>query len=302
MKKVFVSALLLGASVFGYAQLLNVASVEKVALPEGVSVNQATMSPDGSYVVISQNDAPGLHRLDFASKAVSKISDNGSSLGIQFSTDGKQVIYRESTIGSDKLRRTSLKSVNIATGKSTTLVKPTRNLQGFAVNNGTLMSVDKGTVSTKALGAAKVVATPVASIDHGRLMVTVNGKTTNISPQGSEGQSYLWPSVSPDGTRVLYYLSGVGAFICNLDGSNPVSLGIVRAPQWYNNDVVVGMNDTDNGHVVLKSKIVAVKADGSMSQKLTEDSSMGMYPTVSKDGSKISYSTPSGDLNIINIK
>ena len=62
------------------------------------------------------------------------------------------------------------------------------------------------------------------------------------------------------------------------------------------------MNDTDNGHVIIKSKIVAVKADGTMSQKLTEDSSMGMYPTVSKDGSKISYSTPAGDLNIINIK
>lgn len=302
MKKVFVSAMLLCASIFGYAQLLNVASVERVTLPDGVTVNQATMSPDGSYVVISQNVKSGLHKLDLTTKAVSKVSDNGSSLGVEFSADGNQVIFRESTVGSDHLRRTALKSVNMATGKTTTLVQPTRNLQGFAVNNGTLMTVDKGKVSTKSLNGAAAVAAPVASIDHGRLMVTVNGVTNNISPQGSECKSYLWPSVSPDGTRVLYYLSGQGAFVCNLDGSNAVALGKVRAPRWYNNDLVVGMNDIDNGYVVTESKIVAVKADGTMSQKLTEGSSMAMYPTVSKDGSKISFSTPSGELHIINIK
>lgn len=301
MKKLFISAMLLSAATFGYAQLINVASVEKVTLPEGVAVNTATMSPDGSFIAITQKQTAGIHKLDLATKVITTISETGTGYGLTISNDGQQVVFKDVTTGSDKLRRTALKSANLATGKTTTLVKPTRNLQGFAVNNNTLMSVDNGKVATKSLNSLQAVATPVASIDHGRLMVTVNGVTNNISPQGSDCKSYLWPSVSPDGTRVVYYLSGVGCYVCNLDGSNAVYIGQVRAPQWYGNDAVVGMNDIDDGYVVTESKIVAVKADGTMSQKLTEGSSMGMYPTVSSDGSKIAFVTPAGELNIINI-
>ena len=301
MKKVFVSALLLGASVIGYAQLLNVASIKKVALPEGTSINTATMSPDGSYIAITKKQTAGIHKLDLASSEITTISETGNGYGLTISKDGQQVVFKDVTVGKDKLRRTALKSTDLATGKTTTLVKPTRNLQGFTVNNNTVLSVDKGKVSTKSLNGTVVTAAPVASIEYGRLMLTVNGKTTNISPQGSEGQSYLWPSVSPDGTRVLYYLSGKGAYICNLDGSNPVYLGQIRAAQWYDNETVVGMNDTDDGYVITSSQIVAVKADGKIGQNLTEESSMAMYPTVSSDGSKIAYITPAGDLHIINI-
>ena len=301
MRKLIVSALLLSAGIYGFAQL-KVASIEKVTLPEGVTINTATMSPDGSYIAITQNEKGGIHKLDLSTKSITTISETGHGYGLTISNDGQQVIFRENTIGTDHLRRTALKSANIATGRTSTLIKATRDLQGVAINDNAIMTINKGQLSTKALSTgAKAVATPVASIDKGRLMVTVNGKTTNISPQGSECKSYLWPSVSPDGTRVCYYLSGVGCYVCNLDGSNPVYLGKVRAAQWYDNATVVGMNDQDNGEIVTSSKIVAAKADGTSGQNLTEDASMAMYPTVSLDGSRISYSTPAGELYIINI-
>ncbi len=299
MKKIFISALLLCSGILGYAQL-KVASIEKVALPEGVTVGAATMSPDGNYVVIVQGQKSGIHRLDLASKSITTISETGNGFNVQISDDGQQVIFRESVTGSDKLRRTSLKSANLSNGRTTTLVAPTRDLQGFDVKANTVLAVNKGTLTTKALSGAAVSA-PVASIDKGRLMLTVNGKTTNISPQGTEGKSYLWPSVSPDGTKVLYYLSRVGCFVCNLDGSNPVYVGTVRAAKWYNNETIVGMNDKDNGEVITKSKIVAVNLSSKAGQALTEDASLAMYPTASKDGSKIAYTTPAGELYIINI-
>ncbi len=300
MRKLFISALLLCTGAIAFAQL-KVASIEKVALPEGTTIGAATMSPDGSFVVIAQGEKAGLHRLDLASKSITTISETGNALDVKISDDGQQVVFRESKTGSDKLRRTSLKSVNLANGRTTTLVAPTRDLQGFAVKANTVLSVDKGKLATKSLSNAVVEVAPVASIDKGRLMVTVNGKTTNISPQGTECKSYLWPSVSPDGTRVLYYLSGVGCYVCNLDGSDPVAIGQVRAAKWFDNETVVGMNDQDNGEVVTMSKIVAVKANGNMGQSLTADTSMAMYPTASKDGSKIAYTTPAGELYIINI-
>ena len=202
MKKTFISAMMLCATLIGYSQLLNVASVEKVTLPEGVAVNTATMSPDGSFIAITQKQTAGIHKLNLATSKITTISEIGSGYGLTISKDGQQVVFKDVTTGKDKLRRTALKSANLATGKITTLVKPTRNLQGFTVSNNTLLSVDNGKIATKSLNNTVAVAAPVASIDHGRLMLTVNGKTTNISPQGSEGQSYLWPSVSPDGSNI----------------------------------------------------------------------------------------------------
>ncbi len=299
MKKVLISALLLCSGVFSYAQL-NVASVEKVNLPEGVTANKATLSPDGSYVVLSQMEKAGLHKLDLATNKVTTISEKGTTLGLQISEDGQQVIFRENSYD-NKLRKTALKSANLVTGKQTTIVKATRDLQGFEVRGAQVMAMNKGKLTTKSLTGEKTVSAPVASINGGQLYVTINGKTNNISPQGTDCQSYLWPSVSPDGTKVAYYLARHGAYVCDLDGSNPVFLGSIRAPRWYDNSTVVGMNDQDNGEVVTSSKIVAVSTDGKTGQNLTEDESMAMYPTASADGSKIAYSTPAGELYIINI-
>ena len=301
MKKVLISALLLCSGIYGYAQLLEVASDVKVTLPEGVTANTATIAPDGSYVVISQNEKNGLQKLDLTTNAMTTISETGNGFELKISDDSKTVLFREATVGKDRMRKVALKSANLATGNVNTIVKPTRDLQGFAVKGATVMAMNNGKLTTKTLSGVKTVA-PVVSIDKGRMMLTVNGETKIVAPQGVEGQSYLWPSVSPDGTKIAYYLARKGAYVCDLDGSNPVFLGSIRAPRWYNNEIVVGMNDTDDGHVVTASKIVAAKADGTMSQALTDDASMAMYPTVSADGAKISYSTADGELHILNIK
>ena len=144
--------------------------------------------------------------------------------------------------------------------------------------------------------------TPVAFIEYGQLMLTSNGKTVTLSPNGTEGQSYLWPSVSPDGTKVLYYLAGQGAFTCNIDGTDVQHIGYIRAAKWYDNNIVVGMHDTDNGEFVTSSEVIAYSADGKEKQVLSDASTMAMYPTVSANGKKISFTTPSGEAYIINVK
>ena len=72
MRKLIVSALLLSAGIYGFAQL-KVASIEKVTLPEGVTINTATMSPDGSYIAITQNEKGGIHKLDLSTKSITTI-------------------------------------------------------------------------------------------------------------------------------------------------------------------------------------------------------------------------------------
>ena len=294
MKKILISAMLLCSSVLGFAQLVEIQSIDKIDLPEGVSVNQATISPDGSFVVFSQNTKGGLHKMDLASKEINMISANGNSFDLKIAADGT-VVFRESRTAENKLRYTSLKAVD-ARGVETTLVAPTRDLNGFAVNGTNVMTVDNNKVEAKSLNGGAAVQMPVASIRYGQLCI--DGKV--ISPNGQEGASYLWPSISPNGTKVCYYLATKGCYVANIDGSDPVFVGAIRAAKWLNDLTVVGMHDIDNGSVVTSSKLVVASIDGKTAQDITVKESLAMFP--STNGKRIAYSTPMGDLFIINLK
>lgn len=280
MKKIIFSVMLLCSSTIGFAQLLEVASTEKVNLPESMVADIATLSPNGDYMLLSDQKKQGLQKFDFRTGEIKSVTKAlGSNYNAKISDDGNTVIFRESQIGKDRLKKTALKSVDLTTGKVKTLVQPTREMK--AVQNGTR---------------------PEVSIKYGQLMITRNGKTETLSPNGQSGQSYLWPSVSPDGTKIVYYLATKGAYTCNIDGSDVKFVGNIRAPKWYNNEIVIGMNDKDNGEYVTSSSIVAYAADGSERQVLTESDKIAMYPTATKDGSKIAFTTPQGEAYIINVK
>lgn len=298
MKKILISALLLCSGAMGYAQLLNVQSIEKVALPQDVTVGKATISPKGDFVVIAQNEKSGIYRLDLATKSVKTISESGIMHELKISNDGSTVVYREPRIQANRMRQIALKSFDLNRDTESMIVPFCRDLQGVALVDDNIVAVNTDKLTTKNLkgGEAKVTM-PVASIRYGQLCI--DGKV--ISPQGTTGNSYMWASVSPDGSRVLYFLASRGCFVANIDGSNPVNLGSLHAPRWYDNNTVVGMYDRDNGHEIYASRIVAVSADGKVRQNLTEDASLALFPSITNAGDKISYTTPAGELFIINI-
>ncbi|MDO4510228.1 MAG: hypothetical protein Q4B68_00235 [Bacteroidales bacterium] len=301
MKKVFL-ALALCASFSGFAQVLNVTSVQKVNTPANPMATVAAISPQGDYLLLSTSGNEGLTKFDLATNQATKITDApGAGFDVQISQDGNTVVYRENSFTSNHLRKVALKSVNLASGETASLVAPTRDLQGVALQGATAMAVNNGKLAKKAIGAAtaKVAEVPVLSICNRQLMITRDGKTSVFSPNG-QNLSYIWQSVSPDGTKALYYVCGVGAFVCDLNGKNVKSLGIVRAPQWYDNNTVVGMQDVDDGHFIISSKIVAVSLDGTM-QALTGDDTIAMYPFASAASGKIAFSTPAGEAYIINV-
>ena len=299
MRKVLL-AFALSASLCGFAQIFNVGEVTKVNLPANVDNLVAGISPDGSYLLVTNSANKGLAKFDLATSQSQVLSTApGAGFDAQISQDGNTVVYRENSFTANHLRKVALNSKNLATGEVTNLVAPTRDLQGVAVEGTTANVVNKGKFSAKGLNGAKAVKAPVLSINNRQLMITKDGKTSVFSPNGQQF-SYIWQSVSPDATKALYFVCGVGAFVCNLDGSNIKSLGLVRAPQWYDNNTVVGMQDKDNGEYILSSKVVAVTLDGTM-QTLTSDDVIAMYPYASPATGKIAFSTPAGEAYIINV-
>ncbi len=295
MRKVLF-ALALGFSMSAMGQVLNVTSIEKVNLPDKAAV--AAISPQGDYLLLTSATNQGLTKMDLNTNQCQVLSTAPSAgHNVKISPDGQTVVYREGSFNNKHLRLSSLKSVNLVTGSTQVLVKPTRDLQGYAASATTVGAVNKGKFSKKAIGNAKAQNLPVLSIDKGKLMVTVDGKTRNLSPNGNDF-SYLWPSLSPDGTKVLYYLAAHGTYVCDLDGSNARKVGKMRAPVWYDDNTIVGMMDLDDGEFIYASTIVAATLDG-VTQTLTGDETIAMYPHAANG--KIAFSTPAGEAYIIQV-
>ena len=289
-------ALALGFSMSAMGQVLHVTSIDKVNLPEQAAV--AAISPQGDYLLLTSATNQGLTKLDLATNQTQVLSTAASAgHNVKISPDGQTVVYREGSFNEKHLRLSSLKSVNLATGASQVLVKPTRDLQGYAVDATSAGVVNKGKYSNKAIGTAKAKKVPVLSIKKGQLMITVNGKTRQLSPNGTQ-YSYMWASLSPDGTKVLYYQAAHGTYVCNLDGSNVRKVGKMRAPVWYDDNTIVGMMDLDDGEFIYASTIVAATLDGT-TQTLTGDGTIAMYPHAA--AGKIAFSTPAGEAYIIHV-
>ncbi|MBQ9340441.1 MAG: PD40 domain-containing protein [Paludibacteraceae bacterium] len=257
MKKlIFLAGLAMAA--IASAQVLNVEAPVQLNAPAG-DVKVAGISADGSTLLLTTSSNVGLRRYDMATGEMTTLSEAaGAGYRAQISADGKTVTFREKSVGKDKMMRTELKQSVIGQRKAKVLVRPTRDMRLISVSQ-TLEAVR-----------------PTATIENRQLVVTIGGVSTVISPCGQD-KSYIWPSISPDGQRVLFYVSGKGAYVSDLAGKNVVYLGHdLRAPQWYNNEVVIGMNDRDNGEVIVSSEIIAVNMQGTR-QVLTNGIN-AMYP------------------------
>lgn len=291
MKKIILSLTLL-ASFSVNAQILDLKSTTKVDVPEGVKVSTAQLSHDGKWVVISHQSTLGLDKIDLTTSKVTHLSDTGIGFDLKISGDNKTVIFRESNYGADKHRYTTLKSVNIANGVTQVVSPATRDTRAFAGATAKTLKANAGAINSSA-------ALPVASINRGSMYVTQNGVATLVAPQGVEGKSYLWPQVSPDGKKILYFVVGEGCFVCNIDGSNPVAQGVLRAAVWYDNSIIVGMDHKDDGVKTTSSKLIAKNISSKTTQVLTTTSVKAMYPSTG-DG-KISFVTPEGELFLLNV-
>lgn len=291
MKKIILG-LFLFASLGINAQILNVKSTTKVDVPEGVNVSTAQLSHDGTWAVISHKSGPGLDKIDLSTRQLTRISDTGLGFDLKITGDDQIVIFRESSYDVDQRRYTTLKSVNVTTGALSVISPSTRDTHTFANDAHKALNANTGSLTRE-------ISHPVVSINRGSMYVTHNGMTTLVAPQGTEGQSYLWPQVSPDGTKILYFVVGQGCFVCNIDGSNSMPQGVLRASVWYDDNIIVGMDHQDDGRVTTSSKLIAKNINNSSTQVLTDTNVKAMYPSTGTNS--ISFVTPEGELYIINV-
>lgn len=277
MKKIFLS-LALAISMMASAQVFEVGQLTKLNTPTDTDVKVAGVSADGSYVLITSGSNQGLRRYDVATGETTTITTAaGAGYNVQISQEGQEVVYRETKFDNKGLRKNNIIRLDMATAKTTTVAKAQRDMMAMTTT-GANVSV---------------------SISDRKIVLTKNGKNIVLAPNGSH-ESYIWPSISPDGTKLCYYVCGNGCWVANLDGSGKQYIGHgVQAAKWYDNNTLVAMDAEDDGHFTTASAIVACTLDGKK-QVLTNNSMIAMYPYAANN--MIVFSTLDGETYMLNVK
>jgi Tol biopolymer transport system component len=143
---------------------------------------------------------------------------------------------------------------------------------------------------------------PVVYIEDQKIAIILDNQKKLLTPLG-EG-NYIWPSLSPDKTRLLFTFAGRGTFVADLAGNVLAELGIARAPEWSpDGNWVVCMVDVDDGHVITASDIWVVSADGKRRIQLTETEDLiEMHPAWSPSMDKIAFDTVDGRIGYLTIE
>lgn len=278
MKKtmLFVAACFL--SIAASAQVLEVVSMQQLPITAQADMKVAGVSPAGDYVLFTNGSNKGLQCYDMASQTLTTITEaDGAGYNVQLSQDGKEVVYRETSFDRNNLRQNKIIRMNMSNQRQNVVARSQRDMKLMATSDN---------LTTVVIADRKIV------LKH-------NGLSTTLAPNGMN-ESYLWPSVSPDGKKICYYVAGKGCFVANIDGSNPQFIARdCRAAKWYNNNTIVAMADEDDGHFTTASAIVAYSLNG-QKQVLTSNKMIAMYPYTAEN--MIVFSTLKGETYMLNVK
>ena len=278
MRKTILLVAIALVSMIAQAQILETVSMQQIATPSNVEGKVVGISPKGDYLILTDMSNTGLIRYDLATQATTVITEaEGAGWDVKISQDGNKITYRQRH-DDNQIVRHDIMQYNMTDGKAIVRAQAQRG--------------------TAQLVAADATSTVSVNEDL-HLVLNHNGKNIVLTPNGTE-EAYNWPSISPDGSKILYYVSGRGCFVCDINGNNVQKIANhCRAAQWYDNNTIVGMADEDDGKVLTASAIVVYTLDGK-SQILVDKHMMAIYP-VAAEG-KIAFSTAAGEMYLMQVK
>lgn len=259
------------------------------------------LNAEGDLLLYSTGGYKGLYLFNLRTgeeRSISTVQNAGYSP--IFSNDSRRVFFRNTTFDQGK-RYDALMSYELKSRKETQMIAPQRNLRTATnYDNGTVVKAG-GKLYKATFGRSKALVPAYVSSEDLKIFVYNNGKRSEIAPIAGENINYIWVSLSPDNTKILFTAVGKGTYICNLAGKVLAEIGYLNAPVWFGNDFVVGMCDKDNGEYVTSSEIVVVSADGKYRQSVSDAKHIAMYPAASRKANRIVYNTVNGKLIVSEI-
>lgn len=208
------------------------------------------------------------------------------------------------------LYNTKTKKETVISDKLGSGVNPVVNSTGDVVFKTTSIQKGKKHVEYKSYSFTTQL-TQKYSVEKGKIQVKTNGKkievintdnkVNSISPLGDV--YYIWASLSPNKSKILFTAVGKGTFIADLNGNIIQYLGYLNAPSWIDSNWVLGMNDIDDGHVITQSTIEAIHVNSKKRVQITDANDfIALNPKSSIEGNRIVFHTQAGEVYVVKIR
>ncbi len=277
-------------------QNIQVKSQYELATTVSKTAQYPTINEEGNLLLYSTGSYKGLFLYDFETKQEKTVSTvQNSGYDPIFSNDNSKIFFRNTTFENGR-RFDALESYDLSNGKQIQMMAPQRDLRSArSYHNGVLIQADNRLYKAT-FGRVKSAVPAYISSENLKMYVYEGGKRTEINPVKGENINYIWASLSPDNTKILFTAVGKGTYVSDLSGKIIADLGYLNAPVWYDNQFVVGMQDKDDGHVVTSSAVVMLSVDGKVKKQISNQNHVAMYPTASSKAARVVYSTPEGKL------
>jgi dipeptidyl aminopeptidase/acylaminoacyl peptidase len=258
---------------------------------------QPRWSPDGSRIAFTNADYRGIWLVNWDGKNLSQISDERSAgFGFAWSPDGSSIVARVARYEGPR-RFDAVKVFDVTEPGERLLTNFSESMPVLPVWSWDGAHV----VLARKEGVDILVATPQAGktisddpvfvLRGDRVAVARPAQRTAADLPGVPAGQPINVVASPDGRRVAFEIVGGNLFIAAVDGSVTVDLGRGHRPQWSpDGQWVVFVRAEDDGHTITASDLVAARADGLASVRLTDTpEALEMNPSWSPDGSRIVF-------------
>ena len=304
MKKlIIIAVLLINISIAAFSQQASIIRQYELDLPGKSPAFYPVLNAVGDKLLYSSDAYTGLSLYDLKTNKNTIIStEAGAGYEPVFGNNDSHVFYHKTSFVNNR-RLDAMESFDFGKSEKKLMLSPRRNLKLVKpYRNGFLVSTDKNILKVTFGKTAKENLNYVTTEDL-KIILFNNDKLTVLNPLNVPESRYLWVSLSPDNQKILFTAAGKGTYVCDLNGKVVSKLGFLNAPVWYNDNFVVGMEDKDDGHIVISSKVVIVNIYSLQKLQISKVSEIAMYPTASAQG-KIAYNTMTGKICLaeINIK
>ncbi|MBE0679646.1 MAG: PD40 domain-containing protein [Bacteroidales bacterium] len=302
--RVIIILVLLVLSLTAKAQEIRVKGVKMVTPEDNRSYLLTGVVPGSRNLLVAGEGYNGLSMLDTRRGRIRVISSEpGAGYEPATTDDGMMVFYRSDSFENNR-KHSSVYSFNIASGEKRLLADKERGVLPPAVSGNAVFVKSDGKMRVEQSGTVLLKGTGGETFLVIEEMMPVLYSGEDRKPLMPNGEGfYIWASLSPDGSMILYNYQGKNTWICDTSGKVLHDLGRVNAPRWLNNDLVIGMDDKDDGHMITSSELVYYSLPEKRRSVLTNTEERSeMFPFPFGDGKKIAFSTDKGEIYVMKIR
>lgn len=253
------------------------------------------ISPDGKMVAFGGMNNNGIFIKNYFGGEVKQLT-NYSSAGWNFkwSPNSNAIVTRVNLWAEDFITKKSAVMLFDLEGK-------VQNLSGtldevgmpFWSTSGNSVWWDEGTSNFKSY-SLKITEDEVVKINNTNNIVEIAGGIPSIT-KPIDGE-YLFVEWNPDYTKAAVSVVGKGIFVFDKNADKVYDFGIGEYPSWINNEQLIFMVVTDDGHEIKDADIYCYNYDGKFLADLTYGfDKPALYPWASRDG-KIVFQSPDGKI------